>query len=323
MRLRRRSMLLSDVQPCAELIASHPLESERYGELQDQLSSVWKQCLRSGSLITVVLEDLESGKPSLQGFGVSVFVTDEFTYSCKMPSMRWIGPELVRCLVRGESPVLDPKEIRDANSTGGLNLASWASILCPQNESDRTPVQVELMTAFMQAHAGFKLKEIIGQQNERIMMEVVSNSGGLFWNCALQRYVEAHNFDVEEVLQRPFILGATPETARQHLSWTTTLFQYTPPRMYPKPAEQTLLRAAMQGSRDVELSRGLGVSLSFVKKTWCSIYKRAAEKLPELDLDIATGSIPQRGREKKQRVLSYLREHPEELRPISSSKLRV
>lgn len=323
MRLRRRPMTLRDAQPCAELIAAHPLESERYGQLVEQLPSAWKQCLRCGSLITVVLEDMESGKPSLQGFGVSVFVTDEFTYSCKMPAMRWIGPELVRCLMRGESPVLDPNEIRDANSTGGLNLASWASILCPQNESDRTQVQVELMTAFMQEHSGFKLKEIIGQQNERIMMEVVSNSGGLFWNCAKQRYVEVHNFDVKEVLQHPFILGATPETAREHLSWTTTLFQYTPPRMYPKPTEQKLLRAAMQGSRDAELSRELGVSLSFVKKTWCSIYKRAFEKLPELNLDIATGSIPQRGKEKKQLVLSYLREHPEELRPISSSKLRL
>ena len=132
--------------------------------------------------------------------------------------MRWIGPELVRCLMRGESPVLGPQEIRDANSSDGLIPASWASILCPQNESDRTQVQVELMTAFMQEHSGFNLKEIIGQQNERIMMEVVSNSGGLFWDCAQERYVEVRKFDVEEVLQLPFILGATPETARDNIS---------------------------------------------------------------------------------------------------------
>jgi hypothetical protein len=323
MRLRRRPMTLRDVQPCAELIAAHPLESERYGRLAEQLPSVWKQCLRSGSLITAILEDTELGEPSLQGFGASAFVTDEFTYSCKMPSMRWIGPELVRRLIRNDSPVLDLQEIRDANSNGGLNLASWAAILCPQTESDRTQVQVELMTAFMQEHSGFKLKEIISQQNERIMMEVVSNSGGLFWNCAQQRYVEAHNFDVEEVLQHPFILGATPETALQHLSWTTTLFQYSQPRLYPKPAEQKLLSAAIRGLKDEELSCELGVSLSFIKKTWSSIYNRAAEKLPELNLEIAAGSISQRGKEKKQRVLSYLREHPEELRPISSSKLRL
>ena len=322
MRLRRRPMTLRDAQPCAELIASHPLESNRYGKLAEQLPSAWKQCLRNGSLISAVLEDMESGKPSLQAFGLSVFVTDEFLNSCKMPCMRWTGPELVRYLLRGDSPVLGPKAIRDANSNGGLNLASWAAILCPQTESDRTQVQVELMTAFMQEHSGFKLKEIISQQNERIMLEVVSNSGGLFWNCARQRYVEAHNFDVEEVLQHPFILGATPETALQHLSWTTTLFQYSQPRMYPKPAEQKLLSAAIRGLKDEELSCELGVSLSFIKKTWSSIYNRAAEKLPELNLEIAAGSAPQRGKEKKQRVLAYLREHPEELRPISSSKCR-
>jgi hypothetical protein len=185
----------------------------------EQLPLAWRQCLRSGSLITAVLEDTESGKPSLRGFGVSAFVTDEFVHSCKMPCMRWIGPELVRCLVRGESPVLDPKAIREANSTAGLNLASWASILCPQSEAERTQVQIELMTAFMQEHSGFKLKEIIGQQNERIMMEVVSNSGGLFWNCTQQRYVEAHNFDVEEMLLHPFILGGLNVTGA---GWSAT-----------------------------------------------------------------------------------------------------
>src|SRR3984957_16255526 len=265
MRLRRRTMTLRDAQPCAELVASHSVESERYGELQEQLSSVWKECLRSGSLITAILEDTESGEPLTQGFGVSAFVTDEFVHSCKMPTMRWIGPELVRRLMRSDSPGLGPQAIRAANSNGGLNLASWAAILCPQNESDRTQVQVELMTAFMQEHSGFKLKEIISKQNERIMMEVVSNSGGLFWNCAQQRYVEAHNFDVEQVLQHPFILGATPETALQHLSWTTTLFQYSQPRMHPKPTEQKLLQAAMKGSRDAELSPELGGSPAFVK----------------------------------------------------------
>src|ERR1700733_4300368 len=80
MRLRRRPMLLRDLQHCSELIASDHVESNRYG-----LPLAWRQCLRSGSLITVVLEDMESGKPSLRAFGVSAFVTDEFLHSCKMP----------------------------------------------------------------------------------------------------------------------------------------------------------------------------------------------------------------------------------------------
>ena len=36
--------------------------------------------------------------------------------------------------------------------------------------------------------------------------------------------------------------------------------------MYPKPAEQKLLSAALRGLKDEELSCELGVSLSFIKK---------------------------------------------------------
>ena len=182
-------------------------------------------------------------------------------------------------------------------------------------------MQVELMTAFMQEHSGFKLKEIISQQNERIMLEVVSNSGGLFWNCAQQRYVEAHNFDVEEVLQHPFILG---ELQRRHQNTPRGLrpFFNTVNLACTRNQRKRAAFAAIRGLKDEELSCELGVSLSFIKKTWSSIYNRAAETLPELNLEIAAGSAPQRGKEKKQRVLAYLREHPEELRPISSSKCR-
>lgn len=78
-----------------------------------------------------------------------------------------------------------------------------------------------------------------------------------------------------------------------------------------------LLMAALNGTKDQELSRNLKVSLSFVKKTWCSIYNRVAEKLPEVKLDTAAESSGQRGRRKRQLVLSYVREHPEEIRPIA------
>jgi hypothetical protein len=321
MRIRRRSMVVGDVQPCAELIAAHPLERKRYGKLVDQVSTVWKGLLRSGSLITCVLEGVEAGKPCVQGFGLSTFVTDEFLRRCKMPSVRWIGPEIVRCLMRGESPILGTKGVRDANSNEGLSLVAWAAALRPQNEGDRSQVQMELMSAFMQGHLGFKLKEVVSQPIDAIMMEVVLNSGGVLWDSREERYIEANNVNAQEVIQRPFILGASRETTERHLSWTTTLFQYNQPRIYFRPAEQRLLLAALKGSKDEELSDELGVSLSFVKKTWSSIYNRAVEKLPELELDISTGPVGQRGKEKKRRVLSHLREHVEELRPISPSNL--
>ena len=58
-----------------------------------------------------------------------------------------------------------------------------------------------------------------------------------------------------------------------------------------------------------------GVSVSAVKKTWRLVYARVAQRAPEVGLDVGDGES--RGREEKQRLLAYLREHPEELRPFA------
>ncbi len=72
---------------------------------------------------------------------MSTFVTDEFLRHCMMPSLRWIGPELVRSLTRDDLLFWEPR--RDANSSDGLNLFAWSAALCPPNEGDRS-VQMEL-----------------------------------------------------------------------------------------------------------------------------------------------------------------------------------
>ena len=50
-----------------------------------------------------------SGVDDVGNHTVCVTVTDEFLRHCMMPSLRWIGPELVRSLTRDESPVLGAK----------------------------------------------------------------------------------------------------------------------------------------------------------------------------------------------------------------------
>jgi len=60
---------------------------------------------------------------------------------------------------------------------------------------------------------------------------------------------------------------------------------------------QRLLVAALRGLTDDELSDDLMVSHSAVKNAWRSIYAR--------------------GKQKRQRLLAYLRERPEELRPFA------
>ena len=94
---------------------------------------------------------------------------------------------------------------------------------------------------------------------------------------------------------------------------------YQRPAFGFRPSEQRLLAAALAGGTDEELSKALMISLSAVKKTWQAIYERVAAVRP--GPTTADGPdrmhLRQRGKEKKHGLLAYLREHPEELRPVS------
>ena len=84
-------------------------------------------------------------------------------------------------------------------------------------------------------------------------------------------------------------------------------------------SEQRLLMAAFPGRTDEELCRDLGTTVPAIKSTWRTILNRAASRLPDLfeqttQMDAHTG---ERGKERRRRLLTYLRDHPEELRPLS------
>jgi hypothetical protein len=97
-------------------------------------------------------------------------------------------------------------------------------------------------------------------------------------------------------------------------------FSLRSPQIGFSRSEQKLLSAALRGGTDEELSDELVISLSAVKKAWSSVYDRAAEHLPDSILAVETEEERRngdRGKQKKQRLLAYLREHPEELRPCA------
>ncbi|HEX4486367.1 MAG TPA: hypothetical protein VH088_08890 [Terriglobales bacterium] len=93
----------------------------------------------------------------------------------------------------------------------------------------------------------------------------------------------------------------------------TALFHYTEPVLRLRPAEQELLLAAVDGATDEELAAALGISNDAVKARWRSTLAGIAKVNPELVT--YNGSSVGRGPQKRHRVLAYVREHPEELRP--------
>jgi DNA-binding CsgD family transcriptional regulator len=96
----------------------------------------------------------------------------------------------------------------------------------------------------------------------------------------------------------------------------SALFTYHPPKFRFTPAEQRLLARAIDGLTDDEIAAALDVSRDAVKQLWRSIYDHAMMVMPEL---IARGGTNEaagaRGQEKRRRIVSFVRDNAQELRP--------
>ena len=124
MPISHRPMRSRNVGECVEIVASHPIVGPRYGKAISDLRTVWLRLLGRGAFRAVVFEDTEDSHLRMAGVGVSAFVSDDFLLALKTLLFFWVGPELVKRFMRGDSPLLSDKELRKANRNGGLNLVS-------------------------------------------------------------------------------------------------------------------------------------------------------------------------------------------------------
>src|SRR4029079_4394347 len=165
MELRYREMRRSDIDACVEFIATHPVIGPRYGRTITELRTAWRHLLGREAMTHCVFEEISRKRVQIWGFGVGVLVTDDFILELKSHSSFWFGPELAKRVVRPDSPVLSDKEVREANSSGGLNLVVWEAV--PGWEfSKRTELYHFMVTAFLELHCGFRWKEAITSQAE-------------------------------------------------------------------------------------------------------------------------------------------------------------
>jgi hypothetical protein len=320
MGLRWRTMKPKDVAGCAEIIAAHPVIGLRYGPAITNLGRAWHRLLGSAAMTTAVFEEVEPGRVQLAGCGVGVFVNEEFVRELKTAPQFWFGPELTKRVLKGNSPVLSDKEVRASNSGEGLTELVWET-LTSSSFAERSDVYHLMGRAYIEIHRGFRLKEMITSQAEspeRLQWAV--DAGGLYWDPKNARYVKSLKKGNEEFSQKPHIVGITRELelARPG-SWVGSLFDYQPPRFSFSAGEQRLLICAISNHAGTNetLAKNLNVSLPTIKKMWLSIYSRVARLAPELTgRDADNGPESKRGVEKRRRLLAYLQEHPEELRPV-------
>lgn len=317
--LSYRALTMRDLRACLPYVASRL----RYRNLFELLPDVWGVLLRRESLISAVVEDLDRPEGDrLLAFSTSVFLGDEFVRQAKTPPLFWIGPQLIRRLAGNESPILDFAAIQRVNSGEGLTCFTWEIGIRPGGDGECLPICTELMRSIAECHRGFRVKEVLVQPSHGPMLRAAARTGAWLLAASTGQYVAEYNVDALEQAGGPFVLGFTRELAREHPGgWVSSLFNYNPPRLFFTAAEQRLLRAALTGRTDAEIAEVLAVSISAVKKCWQSLYARVHFRspglLPDHSCDLACSGT--RGAEKRRSLLSYLRTHPEELRPLVPS----
>lgn len=322
MSLRWRPMQPRDVRTCVDIIASHPVIGPRYGAAIDDLPKAWLRILGHDAAITAIFEEVKGQQVEAWGVGVVVIIHDEVLRQLKTPPLSWFGPALARRIARGDSLLLSDRELSEANSSSGLTGLNWEGTIRAGLET-RSELMHHVMTAFVQRHRGYLWKELIAPQAESAdRMRWTFDTGGRLWDPEGGRYVESPQENLHEIVREPHIIGATREThAGKPAPWVGALFEYSPPQIGFSRAERQLLVAALdsESGTDRELAAALRVSLPTVKKTWLSIYRRTGSSLPDLIPEDAHhhADAQERGKEKRRRLLAYLRQHLEELRPYS------
>ena len=329
LKLRHRPMRPEDIPECVGIIANHPVIGPRYGSTIGSLPEAWFHLLRSEAKVAVVVQAGEGPRAPICLAIVTAIVQDDFLLEMKTPPHFWVGPELTRRIAAGKSPLLTGKQLHDANSQHGLNLVCWEGCIHQAYETD-VAVHRYMMASFIQEHRGYLWKEVISAQSWTVEhLDFIFRTGGRFWDPSAGGYTAILRDDAGQIISRPHLMGITRdlELQKQHGwegSWIGAMFDYHAPILGFSSSEQRLLSSALSGATDQQLAEILASSFPTVKKMWVSIYNRVEDQLPALILDPlrAETSGESRGREKRRRLLAYLRDHPEELRPFSRKLLR-
>jgi DNA-binding CsgD family transcriptional regulator len=284
------------------------------------LVEIWRALLSKRAMKIFLVED--RAKPlalRIVFFGATIFATDDFCCEARSKLPPYLGVQVARHYFSDGLPVLNRKQVGRVNAQEGLNV-----MMCFQGwEKDALSrdqflaVCEKKWEAFHLTLGGYHMKEFladpIGEEELHWMLDA-----GARLRRDYSSYFRRNGVPTPKSSQRPWLVGLTKKEAFAHPgSNLASFFVYTPPRFHFNSSEQALLCHALMGETCEELAASLFISPWTVKKRWHAIYERVANIDREL-LPVADGPhVASRGAERRRRLLRYLRQHPEELRPWS------
>ncbi len=297
-----RPVAEADLTECLQVQPAH-LGDELTGP--DAAHKVWKELLRHPAFVSAVFEcDPPVQGRRIIGFGAAVFVAQKFTDAELADPRPGLNARIIASVHQQRPVLLTSAEIAEAPKNAGLDVVtlygSWLGPILGPHENAQ--VQTLLPMSLAKILAGYRVHRLFG--------EAVGDEIGFMRKSGI-----AH--EVGTFPERNLVINVvtSDQALAQPASVARAYFNHQEPRLKLSRGEQLLLSAADEGQTDTELAVSLHLTMPAVKARWRSIYARFARLKPEVASEFhGKGS---RGPQKRHRVLAYLREHPEELRPYA------
>lgn len=320
---RNRRMTARDVGEVARwMMEDLPVPSALAAELAPTLHDLLKEERVFGVCIEKTASRSWPGNPhrQLAAIGVSSFLCDACVEAqLAAPSTNFALQLLDRAMRNpAESGLLSLTEVGEANAGEGLNLFPFLWLQRPRDptSSEGARLLTRAMHTLLDEHKGYNLKCII-KEGGREQEEAFTRGG-------MKKIGICSGATTAPGGER-FLFRLTREEARRDAFGTglSLLFGADRPRCGFTRIQQHVLLCAADDMSDHEIADHLSVSSHAVNMRWRTIYEQI-----EQDADLADsvfgnglrgaphGRVENSGRaQKRRRVVTYVRAHPEELRP--------
>ena len=272
--------------------------------------------LAAGSMIGTLVDQIVPGRAArVIGVGGAAFVERRFARSEREHPAPGFNERVLRSAFHPSGVVMTARQIVNGGSEGLTLAVIFHNWLEGEPEWSQKEIRRCLMTTFLEDFSGYNLSELIGEAPAERDTQWALNGGFRVRSAYDEWYREK-----PEPQPRRMLFGITREEALEaESSLLSLLFHYQPPRFGFTPSQRRLLAYAVQLKTDSEIADHFGISLSAVKKSWAAIFEKVGNLLPtdasETAHDMSDDRAGTRGAQKRHRLLSYLRNHPEEFRP--------
>jgi len=294
-------------------------------ELADGLAKLLRRLIAQDILRGAVVED-RSGAKSLRqavaALGLTGFLSNE-------RAARYLdspSPHFELALLDearrdgGKGPFLDHDDIARANAGDGLTAFPllWLQRSSDPQAPDTRALLMASQRSFLTVHRGYNLfrilKETTADRADAFVAGGFRERGRIAAGTPLQSgggrlrgehvVFEANRNDFEQSMPGAAI---------------GPLFMYRPPRCGFTRPEQQVLESSLDHQTDNDIAAELDISAPAVAMRWRSIYARVTAQVPSVLRAGPNASPSVRGKEKRRRIVAFVDDHPEEIRPYAQA----